>query len=317
MQDGPKNSFRDSISVKMDWRISENSTLWVGVQSNYYEAFFGNRNLTWEAGANAVPTPITGSPLTFGPGFTNGATGRGSVRHGGSFRDKMGATNALLAKYRFVGDLWEVDAGAGASRSRSWYRDTGRGHFSEVRTTLQGVSRVLFSDYKEERPGIIRAVTSAGADIDYNNLGNYRLNTVRSVPLDAEDEFVNLHLNVKRELSFLPFEAALLGGVDVREQSRDIRRSDTTWNFVGADALPNTADDNAAQYGDERYGVDSGWGFSGIQWYDPYKLHDLFVKQSGKFRADRRSGPQCRALPDSEFVGAHGNDHFRLSSGGG
>lgn len=275
MQDGPKNSFRDSVSVKMDWKISPNSLLWVGVQSNYYKSFFGNRNITWEAGANNVPTPATGQALSFGPSFTTGATGRGSVRHGGSFRDKLGATNALLAKYRFVGDVWEFDAGAGAAASRTWYRDTGRGHFSEVRTTLQGVSRVNFANIEGDRPGTITALTAAGSPIDYTNLGNYRINTVRSVPIDAKDQFNSIHANLKRELNMLPFQASLMAGFDIREQSRDIRRLDTTWNFVGPDGIANTADDNAGNYGDERYGVYSGWGFTGIQWYDPYKLWDL------------------------------------------
>jgi iron complex outermembrane receptor protein len=281
MQDGPKNSFRDSVSVKMDWRIAPGSTLWVGLQSNYYKSFFGNRNLTWDVGANAVPTPATGTPLTFGPDFTSGATGRGSVRHGGSFRDKLGATTALLAKYHFIGDEWEVDAGAGASASRTWYRDTGRGHYSEVRTTLQGVSRVVFNDIQEDRPGTIQALSANGAVIDYNNLGNYRLNTVRSIPIDAKDEYRSFHVNAKRELTFLPFQASLQAGVDVREQSRDIRRLDTSWNFVGPDGIANTADDNAANYGDEHYGVYSGWGFNHVQWYDPYKLWDLASKNPG------------------------------------
>jgi TonB-dependent receptor len=305
MQDGPKNSFRDSVSVKMDWRISPASTLWVGLQSNYYKAFFGNRNVTWEAGANNVPTPATGTPLTFGPTFTEGATGRGSVRHGGSFRDKLGATTALLAKYRYVGDLWEFDTGLGASASRTWYRDTGRGHFSEVRTTLQGVSRVTFSDIEGDRPGTIKALSANGAAIDYTNLGNYRINTVRAVPIDAKDEFRSFHANLKRELNQLPFDAALRAGVDVREQSRDIRRLDTTWNFVGADKVSNTADDNAGAYGDERYGVYSGWGLSGFQWYDPYKLWDLFQSQPSAFAqsADQiRNAERFRIQNSSELT---------------
>jgi TonB-dependent receptor len=283
MQDGPKNSFRDSISVKMDWRISPGSTLWVGLQSNYYKSFFGNRNLTWEAGSNGTPSPSSGIPLTYGEDFTEGATGRGSVRQGGSFRDKLGATSALLAKYRFVGENWEFDAGAGASESRTWYRDTGRGHFSEVRTTLQGVSRVTFADIQEERPSVINALTAGGASVDYTDEGNYRLNTVRSVPLDAKDEYRDLHANLKRKLNMLPFDADLQAGFDIRQQKRDIRKYDTTWNFVGKDGLTNTADDNAAAYADDKYGVYSGWGFSGQQWYDPYTLYDLFVSSPNNF----------------------------------
>ncbi|PTX92725.1 TonB-dependent receptor [Opitutus sp. ER46] len=283
MQDGPKNSFRDSFSAKVDWRISPESTFWAGYQFNWYHSFFGNRNLTWEAGTNGAPTTAAGTPLAWGPGFTESASGRGSVRHGTSFRDKYGQANALLAKYRYNGRTWEFDAGAGYSTSKSWYRDTGDDHFSEVRTTLQGVSRVLFSDYREDRPNTIRAVTAAGADIDPYNLANYRLNTVRSNPLDARDEFTNAHANVARELNFLPFTAKLRGGIDVRRQDRDIQRYDTTWNFVGPDGVANSADDNAATFLDESYGPYSGWGFDNVQWPSPHALYDAFKNTSAWF----------------------------------
>ncbi|HEY0945750.1 MAG TPA: TonB-dependent receptor [Opitutaceae bacterium] len=286
MQDGPKNSYRDSASVRMDWRISPSSTLWAGYQFNYYHSFFGNRNITWDVSTNATPTPSSGSPLTWGSDFTEGATGRGSVRHGGSFRDKYGASNTFLTKYRFNGQHWEADVGVGYSKSKSWYRDTGDGHFSEIRTTLQGVSsggRILFDDYDGVRPLSIRATDSSGGDIDYTNLSNYRLNTVRSVPLDAKDEFRTLHANAKRDLDFLPFPASIKFGGEIREQTRDIRRLDTTWNFVGADGSTNTADDNAAAYLDTKYGPYSYWGFDNIQWYDPYKLYDTFLSSPAYF----------------------------------
>jgi TonB-dependent receptor len=284
MQDGPKNSFRDSISAKMDWRISPNSSMWIGWQSNYYKSFFGNRNITWDTSTTSTPKTAGGEDRSWGPDYTHGATGQGSVRGGGSFRDKLGATNALLAKYRYIGNRWEIDAGAGMSVSRSWYRDTGRGHFSEVRTTLQGLSRVMFDDITGDRPNQIRALDAAGNELDYTKVGNYRIDTVRAVPLDAKDEVRDIHLNVKRDLDFLPFVASLKAGVDYREQRRDIKKYDSTWNFVGADGVKNTADDNAAAYGDERYGVDAGWRLGSYQWYDPYKLWDAFNSNPSYFQ---------------------------------
>ncbi len=282
-QDGPKNSFRDSFSVKLDYKLAPGHTLWAGYQFNYYKSFFGNRNLNFDVGNNAAPTTTGGIPLTWNQESTNGAAGRGSVRHGSSFRDKLGATNVGLVKYRFNGRLWDFDAGYGNSISKSWYRDESRGHFSEVRTTLQGVSRVNYGDIYDLRPGTLTALNAAGAEIDWKNMSNYRINTVRSVPLDAKDEFQTVHANLRRELDFLPFQAALKVGGEVRMQNRDIRRRDTTWNFVGADGVANTADDNAGPYLDTRYGVYSYWGFDDITWPDPYLLHDLFVSNPSYF----------------------------------
>ncbi len=287
MQDGPKNSFRDSFSAKLDWRISPESTFWVGYQWNYYHSFFGNRNINFEAGTAGNPSTATGlaaDNLSYNPSFTLSARGRGSVRHGSSFRDKFGQANALLSKYRYNGRLWDLDAGLGYTGSKSWYRDQGRGHFDEVRTTLQDVSRVEYRDIQEVRPNVLRALSPTGVEYDWLNLGNYRINTVRSRPLDAKDEFTDGHFNAARDIERLPFELKIRGGVDIRQQKRDIRRSDTTWNYVGADGIANTADDNAAAFLDEQYGVYSGYGISHLQWPSAYKLYEAFITTPNRFQ---------------------------------
>ncbi len=282
LQDGPKNSFRDSVSIKMDWRFAPQHVLSLAYQFNYYKAFFGNRNLTWNAGTNPAPTPASGTPLTWGQDFTEGATGRGTVRHGTSFRDKLGATQGAFAKYRYDGADWDIDAGLAGSVSRGWYRDMDRGQFSAIQTTLVGGTRVSFSDIEEEGPKSIHVYTPAGEELDWSNLSLYRLNTARTNPLDARDEFVTLHVNAKRDLD-LPFPASIRLGAERREQNRDIRRRDVSWNFVGPDGVANTADDNAAAFLDEQYGVYPYFNYKDLQWPSPFKVLDAFQQNPGWF----------------------------------
>jgi len=90
LQDGPKTTNRASLGIKADWKVTDRQTLSVAVQNNYYKTFFGNRNINFNMGTNAVPTPATGTPLQWGPTFVQSATGRGSVTQGSSFRDKLG-----------------------------------------------------------------------------------------------------------------------------------------------------------------------------------------------------------------------------------
>lgn len=281
-QDGPKNSFRDSASVKMDWRISDQSSMWVAYQFNYYKSFFGNRNTTLNAGTTATSTTTGGTALTWGPEFTSGATGRGVVSRGSSHRDKLGATNALMAKYRFNGRDWDFDAGVAYSTSRSWYRDIERGHFNGVNATMQNVSRVELREINEERPQVIRALDATGKELNWANIGEYRLTTVSSTPLDAKDEYMTAHANVKREID-AAFPLTLSAGGEIRMQERDITRRSRTWNFLGADGVANTADDNAARYGDPLYGVDPHWGLPTVQWPDAFALGDLFISNPGYF----------------------------------
>src|SRR5688572_1751631 len=111
IQDGPKNSFRDSVSIKADWKATDTQTLSLSVQDNYYRAFFANRHLNFNVGTNAAPTPATGTPLMWGQTFVQSATGRGTVTQGSSWRHKMGDTKAVNLRYTFNGPAWNAAAG--------------------------------------------------------------------------------------------------------------------------------------------------------------------------------------------------------------
>lgn len=283
MQDGPKNSYRNSGSIRADWKIAPGHSVFVSLQSNYYKSQFGNRNLNWDTGTAATSSTAGGQALSWSPIFTNGATGRGSVRHGTSFRDKLGETNAAQFGYRFNGHLWDIDAGLHGSTSRSWYRDSKNGHFSEIRTTMNGVSRVSYLQIKEPRPESIVVYNANAGIMDPTILANYRLDTARTQPVDGKDKFTGAFLNVKRELDFLPFNAAIKTGVVFRQQKRDITKKDITYSYVGPDGTAASSDDNAANYLDTKYGADPYWGFSHIQWPDPFAIYDAFKSHPSYF----------------------------------
>ena len=272
VQDGPKNTFRDSFSIKADWKPARYHVLSAGAQVNYYHSFFANRNTNFDVGSSEVPTPATGTPLTFGRDFTYGATGRGTVTQGGSFRDKYGATRAANVNHTYKGREWEIESGLNGSISKTWYRTSERGHFSGVNTSLQGVSRVLYDGITYPVPAKFTALDSAGAKIDYNNPANYRLTTLGNTPVDARDQFTAARVNAKHAIPYLPFRATVKFGGLVQKQKRDITSHNESTTFVGEDGLANTADDSLAPYVDTGYfGEDSGYGFR-LPFGDAYKL---------------------------------------------
>ncbi len=273
VQDGPKNTFRDSFSIKADWKPARYHVLTVGAQVNYYHSFFANRNTNFDIGSSEVPTPATGIPLTFGPAFTYGATGRGTVSQGSSFRDKYGATRAANLNHTYKGREWEIDSGLNASISKTWYRTSERGHFSGVNTNLQSVSRVNYDGITYPAPAKFTALDSAGTQIDYNNPANYRITTLGNTPVDARDEFRAGRLNAKHAIPFLPFEATLKVGGLVQKQKRDIKSYNESTTFVGKDGIANTGDDSLLPYVDTGYlGQDNGYGFTRLPFADAYKL---------------------------------------------
>jgi len=286
IQDGPKTTNRASIAIKADWKVSSTQILSFGIQNNYYKAFFGNRNLNFDMGTNATPTPATGTALAFGPSYVTSATGRGSVTEGSSFRDKLGNTFGAKLNYSYKSGDWTATAGAAYAKSRSWYRALGRGHFSNVGTTLQGVSTIsAFGITGDPSPGIIwYARDSLGTKIDNQSLAGYRLGTLRDDPVDGTATMKELKAEVEKQFG-LSFPFSVKVGGDVREETRDNRRYQNDYTYLGADGVANTADDNAAPYADTIYaGIDPYWGYGPIQWIDPYALADKLAGNPAFFR---------------------------------
>jgi len=281
IQDGPKNTFRDSISIKADWKITDNQTLSVMAQDNYYKSFFGNRNMNFNVGTTSTASTTTGTARTWGPTFVQSASGRASVTRGSSFRDKLGDTKAANVKYRYDGQAFNVDAGVYGAKSKTWYRETARGQFSNVGQTMQGVSVVRADNISfPHHDWVVR--DAAGNQLNPYNLSNYLVTTAQNSPVDGKAKMKGAYLDVERDLD-LAFPLSIKAGVNWREEDRDNRRYNEQWTFVGADGLANTADDNAAQFLDTRYGVDPYWGEPNIQWIDPYKLYDRFKSNPNHF----------------------------------
>lgn len=277
-QDGPKNTYRYSTSVKADWKVAPGHVLSATIQSNYYLSQFGNRNYNFNVGTNNVPTPSTGVPLTYTPTSVIGATGRGSVTGEMSFRDKYGLTNAGIVTYRYDGDNWDIDASLNYSKSKTWYRDGGRGHFSSVRTSLIGASRVSYEGITEERPSVIRAFDAAGNQLDWTNLGNFNILQGRVNPIDAYDLFSGWDVSAKRDLDTrLP--SSIKFGAAMREQIRDIRRWDQTWTYNGLNGSVN-----ALPFIDEGYmNQDPHFGLPVVNYVSPYRLWGTWQNNPSMF----------------------------------
>lgn len=291
LQDGPKVTNRASVSVKADWKITDNQTLSVMAQDNYYKAFFGNRNINFNIGTTSTSAASGGTPRTYGPTFVQSATGRttssnpygdrAQVTRGSSFRDKLGDTKAANVKWRYDGRDWNIDAGIYGAKSKTWYRETARGQFSNVGARLVGVGTVRADniDFPSHDWSVL---STTGTPINPYNISNYRVTTAQNSPVDGKAKMKGAYLDVEREID-TAFPLSVKVGVAVREEDRDNRRYREQWTFVGPDGRPDTADDNAAQFLDTRYGVDPYWGEPNIQWIDPYKLYDHYKANPSHF----------------------------------
>lgn len=284
LQDGPKTTNRASLGIKADYKLTDTQTFSIAAQNNYYKTFFGNRNINFNIGTTATPTPATGTALAWGPDFVQSATGRASVTRGSSFRDKLGNTAALNLRYNWRSGDWNVDAGANAAVSRTWYRALSRGHFANVGQQLQNVAIV-----RAERiafPDMDWSVRDAsGAAVDPYSLTGYRLLTATNDPLDGKANVRSAYADVTRHLDAFSFPLSVKTGFNVREEGRDNRRYSETYTYLGPDGVANTADDGAAPFIDKLYsGTAPYFNEPAIQWIDPYLLGAHYAANPAQWR---------------------------------
>ncbi|MBI5689075.1 MAG: TonB-dependent receptor [Verrucomicrobia bacterium] len=283
MQDGPKRVVRDSLSVKADYKPAPGHVLSLTGTVTYYTAFFGNRNINFDVGSSDVPTVATGTALSFSPTFTQGATGRAVASYGASFRTFTNPLESLVLTHRYNSPIWETNAGANLSHSRTLFRDTRDGHFQSFNITLPTASTIRYDNISLPSAPRVTTRDPAGNLLDFTSLANWRLNSVTASPVDGEGTVRGAFFNVKRNLPALPVPASLKAGIDIRNDTRDNRRYTNAWNYVGPDGIAGTADDSAGRLLDTGYTEDPFWGFPRTQWPSPFRADDLFRSNPGYF----------------------------------
>src|SRR5690606_1795581 len=130
-------------------------------------------------------------------------------------------------------------------------------------------------------------VNGAGDNVDWTDLSNYRLRSVRSQQFDSWDFFTGGNVDVTKSFEGManPFE--LKFGVNVRQQERDIIRRQDDYNYLGPDGAAESADDSAAPFLDEVYvNQDPHWGLPAPQYADPYKVYQHFLAHPDYFEAN-------------------------------
>jgi iron complex outermembrane recepter protein len=283
VQDGPKNNHRASVSGTVDLRLTPIDIVSVGAQWNFYDAFFGNRPVTYNVGNFA--------PVSFSDDFVNGGIGRGSVVLGGtSFRRKFGYTYATDASWRHTGPVWKIDGGLAFSHASNHYHDeqnsrinptlTLRGNPASPAASSPTVNYAGIRAGYYLRPTSIIVKDTAGVNtIDLANPANYNLTSAAFSPLDSADAFKTARVNAKRDLG-LSFPLSLKAGLNVQEERRDIRSENRgAFTFVGPDGVANTADDNASRYdiADPQYANGPFlFGTPQVPFPDPNRVYTLF-----------------------------------------
>lgn len=266
--DGPRNITRNTLSVKADWKVTRNSVLSVGHVASRTDTRIGSLSMNWNTGTNGLPTPATGTPFTYGPTFTIGATGRGTLSNNGTNQLINQITDTSTLTYRYDNGLWRVESGVSRSASQTKRRYADAGFFLQAIAVNRNAVRITYRDISGARPGIVEVFDNNNQPVDYSDIANYRGTTANNATLDNKSGSNNGYVNVRRSLTFLPVPTALQVGVSQRDQILDTNSRTEAWTFMGPDGVSPTA--SMAPYTMQVYkNVDPGYGFPTIPWISP------------------------------------------------
>ena len=287
---GPKETQRQSIGTTLDWRVTPADVISFNVQWNAYDAFFANRQNSFDQSATAV------APQAYSPTFTHGAPGTGQVTMIHQQVDKYGKTYSGDLRWKHTGQIWRMDAGVAHSHATNYYKDTDFGHFERINVRLRGQPKsTLYNNYRptvryEDIDGFPNRIVvldgATGEPIDLSDPSNY--NVLSAGPTDAEsfDQFTTARFNIGRDLG-LSFPLSIKAGGLVQKQVRDIRRNaGGNLDFVGPDRTPNSADDNYALYDliDEDFFTTYPFNGPRMPTPSPSKFYRLYQEHPEYFR---------------------------------
>ncbi len=289
-----RETVREAYAAGVDWRLLPSLTLKFGFRRGTYDllATAGNR-LTINTGNN---------PTSFGPDFTQGRAGAGTLVHGFAWTAKEGATDHYSFSGKFKPADWQIDWSASVGRSDNIYSAMPQGFFANVVTRMVSPT-VRFDGVSGTSMPIVTVRNAQGGLIDWQDLSNHQILRVTSDEQEGDDEIAQGRLNVQREVRLGENQGAVQVGVSRIRRTIEKERWQPSWTFVGADGIAQNADNTAAPFVDR---VDQGHAvevdsLANVQWPDLRALYKLYQTNEDYFVLDKPASYISQAT-NSEWI---------------
>ena len=256
-----------SGGLTLDFRLSPRDTLSLSAMYTYITVDHIGRRMTFTI--NRV------APGDFGPTFTHGAAGQGTlVLEDVNSRYWLGTTSMESLVYRHNGAVWKAESGAAYSYAGQHNRDIARGLLRNSVAQRTNVT-IDFDDTFYLRPGRVSVRDgTTGAPLDPYRLENYALTSANY----QEDNWLTFRTtaygNLQRSFSVRDVPVTLKGGFDVRQMIRDIRGPQVALTPAVAPTPPNPGANNAGRFVDTLLSQrPMPYGFPSAQSIDNTKLY--------------------------------------------
>jgi hypothetical protein len=218
LQNEQKDTRRQSLSGRIDYRLGPKTKLSLVGQWSYYDLLFTDRTITVNTG-NLLPLATTSTPA-YGNGTVNGVAGRGSVLFGTINRWKSGVTwDSSINLEHDMEKAGTLTASVYWSQAYSKYRDTTGSWYSDA--VMQRTNLTVGFDNIGQVVPFYRVTDSAGATVDLKDTSKFSASQMRSRPQTGVDTRDGFSLDYKLTLpTTMPL--AVKAGVRLDDTTRNI-----------------------------------------------------------------------------------------------
>lgn len=236
-QVGHSFSRRSAAGVKFDYRLSPQDTVSVAYNFNRYWVDFGNHQMTYGTGALLAATPTGRNATTgdFGPDFTLGRAGQGTVTQlvtQNAYQTTQ--THQGQVTYRHRGPQWDLESTVAKSKTILTYRLDSYGQLGQARLGLTGVT-VRFDEIPDDgMPARITVTNAAGGTVDTTqlaNLGTYSTPVVAT--RDIKNNFSNAKFDATRKFQPEAFSWSVKSGALYKQAAKDRAQPQVTQTYAG------------------------------------------------------------------------------------
>jgi iron complex outermembrane receptor protein len=279
LRDEQKLTHRESFATKFDFRLSERTTFSLSGQWNWYDLVFTQRGPVFDTGT--APASRDGQ---------NAVTSRpavGTITNGVLQRNKYGTTWNFVSQLEHRFERSRLWGNAYFSQADNFYRDTNKGFHSEFNPNITQNQIAISGILSAPRPEIVATKTGQPADY-FRQLSSYTYTpsptggNFRSRPFTSKDTKEGLSLNYRHSLD-LAVPVAVQVGAAFDRAERYSRRTDIR---VAPGAMPTLTGAALAQFVNEVYTGDVGFGWGPLQTVDVYKLYEAYPNALGTLNSD-------------------------------
>jgi iron complex outermembrane receptor protein len=274
---------RLATGAKLEFKVSEHAVFTFNTAYNWFHETNDTRAMQLGTSANAA---------NFRAGYTSRF--QEVLANANSFSaitlttdDKSGRTIqfAPVMRHRYPG--LELDYGLSWSNSQTYYDYSPDGRHFRSRPKGSTTYRLANIGFTVDRRASVQwpqLAQTAGADMyDLNNYGTMLLTQSDRT---GEDEIRTAKVNLRKVMP-LPVPAFVKAGASVRQQDRNLENHSRRFNYVGADGVQNSADDNLRQFLDTTAKwTDSNAGYRPPPWANPFGVARHQAGNPGLWRED-------------------------------